>query len=198
MQKWRRDLVPLNVRFVSRMVLTLDNETCVLFSTFLYQNHISDQIKIQKEGKTMTQKSVKATCTRNSPFVSVNLGLLLTFGKVNNSGQFTILELKCMLVFGSVPFVKVNILDNYFWHASSSFFLPNFQWQLCLTSFFFLIHNENQLWISSFFLSCQFEDQKDLCKLRYNTIFSPWFVEIFPFTHQLLDGKQSLRQLAKF
>ena len=62
----------------------------------------------------MTQKIVKATSTRNSPFVSVNLGLLLTLGKVNNSGQFTILELKCMLVFGSVPFVKVNILDNYF------------------------------------------------------------------------------------
>ena len=70
--------------------------------------------KFQKERKTMTQKSVKATSTRNSPFVSVNLGLLLTFGKVNNSGQFPILELKCMLVFGSVPFVKVNILDNYF------------------------------------------------------------------------------------
>ena len=94
------------------MVLTLDNETCVLFRTVLYQNHIVDQIKIQNERKTMTQKSVKATSTRNSPFVSVNLGLLLTFGKVNNSEQFTILELKCMLVFGSVPFVKVNILDN--------------------------------------------------------------------------------------
>ena len=61
----------------------------------------------------MTQKSVKATSTRNSPFVSVNLGLLLTFGKVNNSGQFPILELKCMLVF-FVPFMEVNILDNYF------------------------------------------------------------------------------------
>ena len=108
------DLVPLNVRFVSRMVLTLDNETCVLFSTVLYQNHIFDQIKIKKERKTMTQRGVKATSTRNSPFVSVNLGLLLTFGKVNNSGQFPILELKYMLVFGSVPFVKVNILDNYF------------------------------------------------------------------------------------
>ena len=104
--------------------------------------------KFQKERKTMTQKSVKATSTRNSPFVSVNLGLLLTFGKVNNSGQFPILELKCMLVFGSVPFVKVNILDNYFWHASSKFsmaimidffFVPYPKWKSTLDFFVLFI-----------------------------------------------------------